>query len=399
MSRNLDIPAVEREAARGAGRGTVVAFPARRDLRNGTMSTASLILHDDEPTLALVRGLLLSAGFESVAESSVYKVVLSDGGPAPRLVVIGMTAVDERDMEIVPALRQRWPDAWILVLYPASLRERAAKALATGADASLPEPFYPGEFLSLARRIAAVPRPGRDAPAHERGPPRARSGGVESLAAGVAHSIRNPLQILELQLGAADSDAGLDLPVLREQIRRIAGVVDGLARYGGRRDLSLRPVDLGDLVARVFSAPGAEKQAREFVVEGPPGPALVMASADVLRAALESLRDRALRLTPAGAAPEVRTALRTEGGRRLVEVSVTDGGPRLTDEQRDRLFEPYPDAAGIQDGTGLELAALAGVVRDHGGEVDARAAAAGGTTIRVRLPAAEPETAAGRAHA
>jgi signal transduction histidine kinase len=364
------------------------------------MSTASLLLHDDEPTLALVRGLLLSAGFESVAESSVYKVILSDAGPSPRLVVLGMTAVDERDMEIVPALRQRWPDAWILVLYPASLRERAARALSTGADASLPEPFYPGEFLALARRIAAAPRPNghaaRDGPGA-----RARSGGVESLAAGVAHSIRNPLQILELQLGTAEAEGSMDLRGMREQLRRIGNVVDGLARFSGRRDVSLRPVDVGELVAHVFIDLGKDALGKDgagrFVVRTGDAPTTVLASHDLLRAGLECLRDRAVRVTPPGAPVEVRVEPRPDAGRRVVEVAVTDGGPPLTDEQRDRLFDPYPDSAGVQDGTGLELAALAGIVRDHGGAVEASAAPSGGTTIRIRLPAADPETAAGKA--
>ena len=115
-------------------------------------------------------------------------------------------------------------------------------------------------------------------------------------------------------------------------------------------------------------------------------PAEVLAAPGLLRAGLEHLRERAERVTPAGGRVEVRTQSRTEGGRRVVEVAVTDGGPRLADDRLARLFDPYPDAESVQDGTGLELAALAGIVRDHGGSISASAAGIG-TTILVRLPA------------
>jgi signal transduction histidine kinase len=348
------------------------------------MTTSALILHDDEPTLALARGLLDSAGFTPVPVSSVYRLLLDDGPADPRLVVLGVSAIDERDMEIIPVLRARWPGACLLVLYPDVLRDRAARALALGADAYLPEPFYPGELLAIARRAAAGRAPARPEAAQP-----SRAGGVEQLAAGVAHSIRNPLQILELELGTAEADGEPDLPAMREQVRRIANVLDGLAKFSGRRDVATRPVDVNRLVAHVFSERVASASSPAFDVRTAEEAAVVLASQELLRAGLESLRDRAARVTPAGGVVRVTTQLRADEGRRVVEIAVTDGGPALAESVRARLFDPYPDAAAVQDGTGLELAALAGIVRDHGGSVAARAAGAAGTTIVVRLPAHE----------
>jgi signal transduction histidine kinase len=349
------------------------------------MTTAALILHDDEPTLALARGLLESAGYAPSCVPSVYRLLLEDGPVSPRLVVLAVSAVDERDMEIVPVLRARWPEATFLVTYPAALRERASRALSLGADAYLPEPFYPGELIAIARRAAA----GRVAAKPLDAPPRtAQPGGVEQLAAGVAHSIRNPLQILELQLGTAEGDGGLvDVPAMREQLRRISGVLDGLAKFAGRRDIALRPVDVTRLVSHVFSERVARASSPAFEVHAPAEPCVVQGSEELLRAGLKSLRDRAARVTPADGTVHVATSKRAEGARGIVEVAVTDGGPALTESARARLFDPYPDAATVQDGTGLELAALAGIVRDHGGTVAALAAETGGTTIVVRLPA------------
>jgi signal transduction histidine kinase len=207
---------------------------------------------------------------------------------------------------------------------------------------------------------------------------------VQQLAAGVAHSIRNPLQILELQLGSVESDGKVDVPGMREQVRRIATVVDGLTRFSGHRNLPLRPVDIDQLVRGVFGprpgigAPANVKASGEKIE--------VMAAIELLRAGLESLRSRAERLTPPNRSVEVRTQVRNDASRRFVEISVTDGGPPLPEDRRARLFEPYPEPDTVQDGTGLDLAALAGIVRDHGGSVSALAGQAGGTTIVVRLP-------------
>lgn len=338
---------------------------------------SALILHDDAATLAVLRDLLHAAGYASVECTSVFQVLLAEEPRDPRLVVVGMTAVDQRDLEVVSALRKRWPTACILVLFPAALRERAAAALDLGADGYLPEPFYSREFEAMVRRLGAAPAP---APAQ-----RPRAGGVQQLAAGISHSIRNPLQILELQIGAAEVDGAIDAPGMREQLRRITGVLDGLLRYSGRRDTAHRPVDVSRLVALVF---GLEEPAAGTA------PAVVMGAYELLRAGFESLRDRAIRVSPKDASVGAEVELRVENGNRFVDVRVTDHGPVLTDVQRATLFEPYPDAAGVQDGTGLELAALAGIVRDHGGTVEALAASGGGTTILVTLPAADADVAA-----
>ena len=345
------------------------------------MQGSALILHDDEPTLALVRGILSSAGLDAVGATSIYKVILSDDPTPPHLVVLGLTAVDERDMEIVSVLRARWPRASLVVLYPAALRERAARALFLGADTCLPEPFYPGELTAIARRAAVVhARSVADTPAPAE---RESTGSVEHLAGGLAHSIRNPLQILELHLGSAESDGVLDVPALRVEVLRIAGVIDELMRFAGSRGVALRALDVRQLVAQVFQP--ADQPGAAIVVQQGDDPAIVLASEVLLRAGIETLRNRAVRVTPARGTITVRTRLVTEGARG-VEIAVTDGGPAVSDERCAHLFEPYPDAASVQDGTGLELAGVAGVVRDHGGSIVARPQDGGGTSIIIRLP-------------
>jgi signal transduction histidine kinase len=78
----------------------------------------------------------------------------------------------------------------------------------------------------------------------------------------------------------------------------------------------------------------------------------------------------------------VRTRLDPEG--RLVEVAVTDNGPGIAAEVREKLFLPYFTTKAR--GTGLGLAICQRIVSDHGGTIDVRSEAGAGATFTVALP-------------
>ena len=82
--------------------------------------------------------------------------------------------------------------------------------------------------------------------------------------------------------------------------------------------------------------------------------------------------------------------LTREGGSALLEVS--DSGPGLSAEERERVFERFyrSDAgrARASGGSGLGLSIVAAIVEAHGGSVSVEASAGGGARFRVRLPLA-----------
>jgi signal transduction histidine kinase len=370
---------------------------------------AALVLHDSEPTIVLLRSLLEAAGFEVSSARSALQVAAADDVGAVRFVVLGLSAVDDRHVEVVSILRRRAPDAWILVLHPVSLRERAAQALALGADASLAEPFYPVELTAHAARardrttrettprVPATRGPAEDPP---RAPPSAGAaagsttpaptddvpGLAERLAGGVARSLGASLQALERQLAAGEPGDGVDVPAIRAEMRGLARLAEGLRRFAGHDGVTLRPTDVANLVTGVFMSRDVGAAGAEIGVRLGDARVEVLAEPDLLRAALEAVRNRAVRVTPPEGKISVRTRSRVEDGRRMVEISVTDGGPALTAEQRMRLFAPFPDEPGGDDDTGLEFAGLASIVREHRGSVSALAAGATGTIVVIRLP-------------
>jgi len=72
-----------------------------------------------------------------------------------------------------------------------------------------------------------------------------------------------------------------------------------------------------------------------------------------------------------------------------LEVSVTDNGPGIPESIQEDVFEPFV-THGKLEGTGLGLAVVQKVVRDHGGEVRVESTGKSGTTFKLTLPRKRP---------
>jgi len=368
-----------------------------------TRRPRALVLHDDRRLAAHIDGLLVAEGYAVEITDSALRM-LGRELPPPRLLVLAATAVERRDRDLVPLLRELAPAATIVVLFPPNLRDVAAAMLAAGADTTLAEPFYPSELTAHARRALAGPAaapsgplasgsdplasspvaPSLAAPSRADAPPFEASvreaTPVQQIAVGVAHAVRNPLQIMELMLASAEAGDELDLEALRGLMTRIADVAADLARFSDHTRSTPMPVELQPLLHEVFD-PIPRKAAPAVVVDAPSAVVVVTAETELLRSALEILRDRALRETPRDGAIEVR--IRVEGD--VAEVSVKDGGQTPDDTALRHFFEPDPDVGVVQAGTWLEMAALAGIVQAQGGSVGVAGGPENGVTVTIRL--------------
>ena len=220
----------------------------------------------------------------------------------------------------------------------------------------------------------------------------------------LAHELRGPLapllngvEVLEL----AGGDPGVlaeTRAMFRRQARHLARLVGDLLDASrlsrAKLRLELRPLDLAALVRTVLAdrRHAAEQAGLTLAAAVPEAPVVVNADEARLTQVLTNLLDNAVKFTPAGGRVEV--GLAAGAGGRQAALRVCDSGVGVEPALLGKLFEPFRQADRSLDrskgGLGLGLALVRGLVRLHGGEVEARSGGPGcGAEFVVRLPLAE----------
>jgi signal transduction histidine kinase len=213
-----------------------------------------------------------------------------------------------------------------------------------------------------------------------------------SFVADAAHELRSPLASIQAQLEVAGRlGEGGTLPTdLMTDVKRLAGLVDDLlllarADADTKPPARLTPVDACDLVGEVTAAYADARVPVTIVVNNEP--VMIMVDADELHRAVANLVDNAVR----HAHTQVEVAARID--QMWAVVSVSDDGPGIAPEDRERVFERFArldDARGRNSGgAGLGLAIVRELVTRAGGTVGLIAAEAPwNTRAEVRLPLA-----------
>jgi PAS domain S-box-containing protein len=238
---------------------------------------------------------------------------------------------------------------------------------------------------------------------------------VGQLAGGIAHDFNNLLtgilcnaQLLKSTPGAAE-DVHETADVIEKAARRAAELTAqllGFARRGKQQDV---PVDLGSTIGAVVRLMSGTLDPRIAVVTALPREA-VWAQGDpaqmeqvALNLAMNA-RDAMPgggRLTLAAETVDLDAAAcagrpKAKPGRYAV-LSVSDTGRGVPEDIRERIFEPFFTTKPKGKGTGMGLAMVYGIARNHGGWVEVESAVGHGSTFRVYLPSPPSEPADARA--
>ena len=218
---------------------------------------------------------------------------------------------------------------------------------------------------------------------------------VRTLTAGLSHEIRNPLNAASLQLAvlerrlrrlpSAEQAGPLEpLALVREEIRRLDHLLEDFLQFARPRAMGQEPVPMEPLVAQVgdLLATDAERRGVRVRLELERG-LEARGEESRLREVVMNLVLNALDASPRGG--EVRVAV-FKVSADLLELRVDDGGPGVSQELRERIFQPFfTTKAG---GSGLGLAIVQSIVGQHGGSVRLETSDQGGASFRIRLPAA-----------
>lgn len=213
-----------------------------------------------------------------------------------------------------------------------------------------------------------------------------------------AHEVRNPinnistgLQLIEMNLASDDPNRDL-VERLQNDCNRLTHLMESVLAFAKPMEYKFIPTDLGNLLKKLIER-WHPRMSRlniqsHFQIEEETPP--VLADGRALDQVFTNLISNALNaMQETGGALAVKVEKAEGAGRRpWVSVSVSDTGPGIPPEAREKVFEPFYTTN--PQGTGLGLAITKRIVLAHKGKIEVNSFP-GGTIFTVLLPAAESE--------
>lgn len=327
-----------------------------------------------------------------------------------RIVQVAQSSEMRDDLAVSAALRIIQPmlilipfmaiAIWFVIVQALQPLNRTAKAVSTRSPTSL-EPIstkgLPFELKSLVQAINnLMARLSDSLHAQQR------------FASDAAHELRTPLAAIKLQaqlLARAKNEEAVKKHSdrLQQGVARATRLVEQLLTIARLDpDAAAKPtgeVDLSQVALATQEELSLAAAEKSISLEIRTEPVLMIGMEDSIRLMVTNLTDNAIRYTPDGGRIEIGVC--RDGDQ--AKITITDNGPGINPQERERVFERFYRALGTKvSGTGLGLAIVSRIVQLHHGSIHiedgfARHARDGsgdgfGAQFVVRLPLTPPTT-------
>lgn len=216
-----------------------------------------------------------------------------------------------------------------------------------------------------------------------------RLAAINRLTGGVAHEIKNPLNSIALRLELLRSrvlpevpEANGEIEVIAQEITRLDRVVRTFLDFTRPLEMRTRDCDLGGLASESLELirPQAELIGIKVESNGLDHPVAVRVDDDLIKQVLMNLLSNAMEAMPQGGHLQVN--LRNAGREAILDIS--DTGPGIPLEMREKIFQLYYTTK--EKGTGIGLAMAYRAMQMHDGGIEVGGGEGRGTTFRLRFP-------------
>ena len=217
-----------------------------------------------------------------------------------------------------------------------------------------------------------------------------------TLALGLAHEIRNPLNAAVLQMHLLGRQVDREVKddkqraSMRDRVQIVVGEIKRLGRLltefldlARPRGLARESVSLAELIDGVIELHKEEAKQKGVIIQRSEGyDALppVLGDREKLRQVFVNLVVNAIEATPSGGGIQISARAAID----RVVVEVTDTGSGISETELVRIFDPFFTTK--PGGTGLGLSIVRKILEQHDGVIHIRSAESGGTTVQVELP-------------
>lgn len=222
-----------------------------------------------------------------------------------------------------------------------------------------------------------------------------------TLAAGLAHELRNPLTSVQT-FTALLAESRPDPESLREfsaivqrDVKRIASIVENVAAFAESNKVEMTDVNVGDVLRTVLEIvrPEIERARVAVTLRDGDAPAIRGNHSQLLQVFLNLVQNALQAMAGRDDSRlELEVSVRAEDvPAPLLSVRVADNGPGIEPTLLPRVFEPFTTTKSTGDrrgkhGMGLGLAIVRRIVQHHHGEIDVTSEPGAGTTFRLYFP-------------
>ncbi len=218
---------------------------------------------------------------------------------------------------------------------------------------------------------------------------------VGKLAAGVAHTIRNPFTSIKMRLFSLGRSLQLsendkeDFDVISEEITRIDNIVQNFLEFARPPKLKMQACRVQDIIDSALQLLKYRLQSHNVQVhiQATKELPLVWADPEQLKEALINLIINAYESMSNGGWIQISLKTRGTGSGRQLVIWVQDNGEGIASSIQSRVMQPFFTTK--EEGTGLGLSIVSRIVEEHGGAMQFVSRPGQGTTFEIALPVKE----------
>lgn len=200
------------------------------------------------------------------------------------------------------------------------------------------------------------------------------------VSAGIAHELRNPMAVIAGNARLLLKDIGdLEQRELLEGIIRevseINSIIEELLKFAHNSQIAMGAIELVKLITGIVDS----LPERDRVTFDEKGPVMISGDEQLLRQAIKNLINNALE----SGASTVWIKIEKEGAERI-DVQVGDNGKGMTEEEINRIFQPFYSTK--ETGVGMGLTLVQKIALEHGGSVNVESKRGVGSLFTLSLP-------------